>query len=62
MPAFPYFAVDGGKSYRRRLFTRKEDYVETSVEEPGIICSECGCEDFHKMGCSLKHKPKGTNQ
>lgn len=32
-PAYPFFAVDGGKDYIRRAYTRKEDYIETSIEE-----------------------------
>lgn len=32
VPAYPSFSVDGGTDYIRRLFTRKEDYVETSIE------------------------------
>lgn len=31
--AFPSFSVDGGTAYIRRLFTRKEDFIETSVYE-----------------------------
>ena len=34
VPAYPSFSVDGGNAYLRRLFTRKEDYIETSIEEP----------------------------
>lgn len=30
---YPSFSVDGGKEYIRRLFTRREDYIETSIEE-----------------------------
>jgi hypothetical protein len=34
VPAYPSFSVDGGKDYIRRLFTREEDYVETSEFGP----------------------------
>lgn len=35
VPAYPSFSVDGGTAYIRRLFTRSEDFIETSVvEEP----------------------------
>jgi hypothetical protein len=33
LPAYPYFAVDGGHSYVKRVFGRKEDYVELSEYE-----------------------------
>ena len=31
VPAYPSFSVDGGNVYLHRLFTRKEDYIETSI-------------------------------
>lgn len=33
VPCYPRFWVDGGLEYVRRMFTRKEDYIETSVYE-----------------------------
>lgn len=32
-PAYPQFWVDGGRDYIRRMFTRLEDFVDTSVFE-----------------------------
>lgn len=33
VPDYPSFSVDGGTAYVRRLFTREEDFVETSQYE-----------------------------
>lgn len=30
----PYFAVDGGKAYLRRVYRKRSDFIETSVEGP----------------------------
>lgn len=32
-PDYPSFAVDGGRDYIRRLYTREQDYIETSQYE-----------------------------
>jgi hypothetical protein len=58
--AHPYFSVDGGLEYIRRGFTRKQDYVETSIEEEGAACPQCGCSGYHKMGCTEKSKNEST--
>jgi hypothetical protein len=32
-PGYPSFSVDGGRCYLRRLYTRKEDVIDTSIVE-----------------------------
>ena len=33
VPAYPLFSVDGGRCYLRRLYTRTEDMIDTSIVE-----------------------------